>query len=164
MAKKLKVWLNNKLNKCLHFTVVMKFYRIFVTELVFSFFVVKYQNHFEFPKDGKRSLHLKILEIPGEKRVIKDPLEWKVLGGGGGGYKSKSLPWGRYGYFLEPHIVDLPIGNSRKYPYLYHRRLLGFPKGRGGSRLWNSKGMGGGGYLRLEIQRHGGIPQVGFLE
>ena len=43
----------------------MKFYRIFVTELVFSFFVVKYQNHFEFPKDGKRSLHLKILEIPG---------------------------------------------------------------------------------------------------
>ena len=85
MAKKLKVWLNNKLNKCLHFTVVMKFYRIFVTELVFSFFVVKYQNHFEFPKDGKQSLHLKILEIPGEKGVIKDPLEWKVLGGGGGG-------------------------------------------------------------------------------
>ena len=25
----------------------------------------------------------------------------------------------------------------------YHGRLLGFPKGRGGSRLWNSEGMGG---------------------
>ena len=91
MAKKLKVWLNNKLNKCLHFTVVMKFYRIFVTELVFSFFVVKYQNHFEFPKDGKRSLHLKILEIPGGKGVIKDPLEWKVVGGGGVQIKESSM-------------------------------------------------------------------------
>ena len=37
------------------------------------------------------------------------------------------------------------MGDSRKYPYLYHGRLLGFPKGRGGSRLWNSGGMGGGG-------------------
>ena len=27
----------------------------------------------------------------------------------------------------------------------YHRRLLGFLKGREGSRLWNSEGMGGGG-------------------
>ena len=24
------------------------------------------------------------------------------------------------------------MGDSRKYPYLYHGRLLGFPKGRGG--------------------------------
>ena len=35
------------------------------------------------------------------------------------------------------------MGNSRKYPYLYHGRLLGFPKGRGGSLNWNSEGMGG---------------------
>ena len=35
-------------------------------------------------------------------------------------------------------------------------------EGEGGSRLWNSEGMGR--YLRLEIRRHGGIPQVGFLE
>ena len=35
------------------------------------------------------------------------------------------------------------MGDSRKYPYLYHGRLFGFPKGRGGSRLWNSEGMGG---------------------
>ena len=48
----------------------------------------------------------------------------------------------------------LGLGDSRKYLYLYHGRLLGFPKGRGGSRLWNSEGMGG--YLRLEIRRHGG--------
>ena len=47
------------------------------------------------------------------------------------------------------------MGESRKYPYLYHGRLLGFPKGRGGSLNWNSEGMGG--YLQLEnIWRHGG--------
>ena len=40
------------------------------------------------------------------------------------------------------------MGESRKYPYLYHGRLLGFPKGRGGSLNWNSEGMGG--YLQLE--------------
>jgi len=34
-------------------------------------------------------------------------------------------------------------GDSRKYPYLYHGWLLGFAKGRRGSRLWNSEGMGG---------------------
>ena len=39
MAKKLKVWLNSKLNKSLHCTIVIKFYRIFVTELVFTFFL-----------------------------------------------------------------------------------------------------------------------------
>ena len=47
MVKKLKVWLNNKLNKCLHCTVVIKFYRTFVTKLVFTFFVFKYQNPLE---------------------------------------------------------------------------------------------------------------------
>ena len=54
MVKKLKVWLNNKPNKYLHCNIVIKFYRIFVTELAFTFFVFKYQNHFEFPKDGKQ--------------------------------------------------------------------------------------------------------------
>ena len=47
MVKKLKVWLNNKLNKCLHCTVVIKFYCTFVTKLVFTFFVFKYQNSLE---------------------------------------------------------------------------------------------------------------------
>ena len=50
------------------------------------------------------------------------------------------------------------MGGSRKYPYPYHGRHLGIPKGRGaytdsnsglggggGSLDWNSKGMGGGG-------------------
>ena len=54
---------------------------MFITELVFSFFVFKYQNHFEFPKDGKQSPRLKILEIPGGRGVTKDPLEW--MGGYG---------------------------------------------------------------------------------
>ena len=37
MAKKLKVWLNNKLNKRLRCTVVTKFYHVFITELVLTF-------------------------------------------------------------------------------------------------------------------------------
>ena len=46
------------------------------------------------------------------------------------------------------------LGGSRKYPYPYHRRHLGIPKGRGGTLTgiprtwggsldWNSEGMGG---------------------
>ena len=68
---------------------------------------------------------------------------------------------------MQSHIkqrLDLFTDNGQlqKISILYHGRLLGFPKGRGGSRLWNSEGMGG--YLRFEIRRHGGIPQVGFLK
>ena len=43
--------------------------------------------------------------------------------------------------------VEGVIGQFQKISILYHGRLLGFPKGRGGSRLWNSEGMGG--YLRF---------------
>ena len=39
-------------------------------------------------------------------------------------------------------ILCLIMGDSRKYPYLYHGQLLGFPKGRRGSLNWNSEGMG----------------------
>ena len=97
MAKKLKVWLNKKLNKSLHCTIIIKFYCIFVTELVITFFVFKYQNHFEFPKGGKRSRLLKILEIPGGREGYQTPpwngKSWGVggtnhrvsRGGGGGG-------------------------------------------------------------------------------
>ena len=103
MAKKLKVWLNNKLNKRLRCTVVIKFYRIFITELVLNFFVYKCPNYFEFPKCGKRSPHLKILEIPGGRggssKTPWNGKSWEV----GGGCKSKSLLWWGYGYFLEPH-------------------------------------------------------------
>ena len=87
MARKLNVWLNNKLNKSLHYTIVIKFYRIFVTELILTFFVFKYQNHLEFPKGEKRSPRLKTPEIPWGKGVIKDPLECKILGGGGANQK-----------------------------------------------------------------------------
>ena len=41
------------------------------------------------------------------------------------------------------NVKPSEMGDSRKYPYLYHRWLLGFPKGRGGSLNWNSEGMGG---------------------
>ena len=91
MAKKLKVWLNNKLNKRLRCTVVIKFFRIFITELVLTFFVFKCPNYFEFLKCGKRSPHFKILEIPGGRGVIKDPLERKILGGGGVQIKESSV-------------------------------------------------------------------------
>ena len=85
MAKKLKVWLNNKLNKRLRCTVVTKFYHVFITELVLTFFVFKYPNYFEFPKCGKRSTCLKILEIPGgEGGSSKTPLNGKSWGVGRG--------------------------------------------------------------------------------
>ena len=106
MVKKLKVWLNNKLNKCLHCTVVIKFYCTLVTELVFTFFVFKYQNHFEFPKDGKPypGRHWKFL-LHARKTSRNS---WREGGHqkppgtenpGGGGHKSKSLPWRGYRYF-----------------------------------------------------------------
>ena len=38
------------------------------------------------------------------------------------------------------------VRRFQKISILYHGQLLGFPKGRGGSQLWISDGMGG--YLR----------------
>ena len=76
------------------FSVVIKFYRIYVTNLVFTFSFYKYKNHFEFPR-VVRSPRLKFWKFLGGGRVIKDPLERKILGGGG------------YGYFLEPHITSI---------------------------------------------------------
>ena len=57
------------------------------------------------------------------------------------------------GFHIKASVCQT-MGDSRKYPFLYHGRLFGFLKGRGGLRLWNSEGMGR--YLRLEIRRHGG--------
>ena len=57
------------------------------------------------------------------------------------------------------------MGDSRKYPYLYHGRLLGFPKGRGGSRLWNSEGMGGNAFWNFQGKvglKHGSRPWLGM--
>ena len=49
------------------FSVVIKFYRIYITKLVFTFSFYKYKNHFEFPT------------------VVRGPRLkfWKFLGGGG---------------------------------------------------------------------------------
>ena len=41
--------MNNKLHKCLQ-VVVIKFYHIFINELVFTFFFLKYQNHVDIKK------------------------------------------------------------------------------------------------------------------
>ena len=54
------------------------------------------------------------------------------------------------------------IGRFQKISTPYHGRLLGFPKGRGGSRLWNSEGMGG--IYDWKSEGMARIPQVGFLE
>ena len=62
-----------------------------LTELEFTVFVLKYQNHFEFPKNGKESPRLKILEIPGGGRVIKDPPETENPGGWGVQIKESSM-------------------------------------------------------------------------
>ena len=67
------------------FSVVKKkFYRIYVTKLVFTFSFYKYKNHFEFPR-VVRSPRLKFWKFlgGGGGGVIKDPLERKILGGGG---------------------------------------------------------------------------------
>ena len=48
-----------------------------------------------------------------------------------------------------PGWDNSPLGGSRKYPYPYHGRHLGIPKGRGGYVDWNSEDMGG--LRRLEF-------------
>ena len=64
------------------FSVVIKFYRIYVTKLVFTFSFYQYKNHFEIP------------------RVVRSPRLkfWKFLGGEGGSSKTpwngKSWGWG----------------------------------------------------------------------
>ena len=36
-------------------------------------------------------------------------INWNFLGGGGGGGKTKNLPLGEHGYFLELHILELHV-------------------------------------------------------
>ena len=72
------------------------------------------------------------------------------------GYKSN------FGFRFPFSCEILPMGDSRKYPYYTTDGFQDFRRGGGVHdygilRAW-------GGYLRFEIQRHGGIPQVGFLE
>ena len=106
MAKKLKVWLNNKLNKRLRCTVVIKFYRIFITELVLNFFVYKCPNYFEFPKCGKRSPHLKILEIPGGRGGHQRPPGTENPGRWGGGANQRVFCGGGMDIFWN-HTIEV---------------------------------------------------------
>ena len=64
------------------FSVVIKFYRIYLTNLVFTFSFYKYKNHFEFPR-VVRSPRLKFWKFLGGGGSSKTPLERKILGGGG---------------------------------------------------------------------------------
>ena len=61
-----------------------------MTELEFTFFVLKYQNQFQFPKNGKGSPCLKFLEIPGGG-VIKDLPGTENPGGWGVQIKESSV-------------------------------------------------------------------------
>ena len=72
------------------FSVVIKFYRIYVTNLVFTFSFYKYKNHFQFPR-VVRSPQLKFWKFLGGGGVIEDPLERKILGGGGVQIKMSSV-------------------------------------------------------------------------
>ena len=66
---------------------------IYVTNLVFTFSFYKYKNHFEFPR-VVRSPQLKFWKFLGGGGVIKDPLERKILGGGGVQIKMSSVGGG----------------------------------------------------------------------
>ena len=85
------------------YAVVIKFLHIFVNELVFTFFFLKCQNHF----DMKKSPFKNSGNSWGGGGVIKDPLRMENPGGWGGGCKSKSLLLEGYRYFLEPHNSKL---------------------------------------------------------
>ena len=62
------------------YAVVIKFLHIFVNELVFTFFFLKYQNHF----DMKKSPFKNSGNSWGGGGVIKDPLRTENPGGWGG--------------------------------------------------------------------------------
>ena len=70
-------------------------------------------------------------------------------------------------YFITPII----LGGSRKYPYRYHGRHLGIPKGRGGVTSTGIPRTSGGGYVDWNSEDMGrvhwtGIPKAygGFQE
>jgi len=74
------------------FSIVIKFYRIYVTDLVFTFSFCKYKNHFEFPR-VKRSPQLKF---------------WKFLGGGG----LSKTPWNGKSWGVGGEIKKSSVGGK----------------------------------------------------
>ena len=72
------------------FSVVIKFYHIYVINLVFTVSFYKYKNHFEFPR-VVRSPQLKFWKFLWGGGVIEDPLERKIRGGWGVQIKMSSV-------------------------------------------------------------------------
>ena len=78
------------------FSVVIKFNRIYVNNLVFTFSFYKYKNHFEFPR-VVRIPRLKSGNSWGEGGSSKTPWNRKSWGVGGA---NQNVFRGGYGYFL----------------------------------------------------------------
>ena len=92
MIKKLKVWLNNELNRSFFILCCNKILLYVHNRVSIHFLFLKYQNHFEFPR-VVRSPHLKILGIPrGGEGGHQRPPGTEIFGDRE--CKSKSLPWG----------------------------------------------------------------------
>ena len=95
------------------FSVVIKFYRIYITNLVFTFSFYKYKNHFEFPR-VVRSPRLKFWKFLGGGGSSKTPCNGKSWGVGGAN-QNVFCGGGGYGYFLEPHIPHLSLRIAAVY-------------------------------------------------
>ena len=70
---------------------------------------------------------------------LNKALNLSKLGGISGIVNCLLIEWERYNFnlktsILKPLLRGFLMGGSRKYPYLYHGRHLGIPKGRGGLR------------------------------
>ena len=102
------------------FGVVIKFYRIYVTNLVFTFSFYKYKNHFEFPR-VVRSPRLKFWKFLGGGGVIKDPLERKILGGGGVQIKMSSVGVGGGVWIFSGTTQCVKVGHTTRVyvPYSF---------------------------------------------
>ena len=88
---------------------------IYVTNLVFTFSFYKYKNHFEFPR-VVRSPQLKFWKFLGGGGVIKDPLEQKILGGGGIQIKESSVV-GVWIFSGTTHLYSLQV----RYQYIFKK-------------------------------------------
>ena len=70
-----------------------------------------------------------------------------------GQLKLSVKPYNTLTAYRKQLLTKSAMGGSRKYPYPYHGRHLGIPKGRGGYVDWNSEDMGR--LRRLEFRGHG---------
>ena len=97
------------------FSVAIKFYRTYVTNLVFTFSFYKYTTHFEFPR-VVRSPKLKFWKFLGEGgRSSKTP--WNRKSGWVGG-SNQNVFCGGDGYFLKPHNYYLTFFSVDPHGFL----------------------------------------------